>query len=321
VISLGRTLLIISIPMVLLIALQFYSPQSSLVNRGVGGDMAGSGFSGAMGFFRPSGTFSFTSGSTFFFNLVAVFVIYFWMNPKGISLSLLIGSTAAVLISIPLSISRGLFFSIAVTILFALIGALSRKKYTGKILVAGVIMVFGILILSQLSFFQTATAAFTERFTNANTSEGGLSGVFADRYLGGLISALESSADQSFFGYGIGMGTNAGSKLLTGNVMYLVSEGEWGRVIGEEGALLGLSIIFVRLALCFKLALIALSKMKQGDILPWVLLSISLLVIPQGQWAQPTSLGFSTIIGGLIIASFKHNDEKEDFTVQKEFAT
>jgi hypothetical protein len=38
VIKMGRVLLIIAIPMTVLIALQFYSPQSAWVNRGVGGD-------------------------------------------------------------------------------------------------------------------------------------------------------------------------------------------------------------------------------------------------------------------------------------------
>ena len=57
VLTLGKLILIISIPMALLIAIQFYSPQSAFVNRGVGGDVEGAGFDGAMGFFRPPGTF------------------------------------------------------------------------------------------------------------------------------------------------------------------------------------------------------------------------------------------------------------------------
>src|SRR5690606_10303728 len=38
VVKLGKTLLWITLLMVVLIALQFYSPQSAWVNRGVGGD-------------------------------------------------------------------------------------------------------------------------------------------------------------------------------------------------------------------------------------------------------------------------------------------
>src|SRR5690606_29107199 len=66
--KMGRIVLWISIPMAILIAMQFYSPQSAWVNRGVGGDLEGAGFGGAMGFFRPPATFSFTNGTSLFFS-------------------------------------------------------------------------------------------------------------------------------------------------------------------------------------------------------------------------------------------------------------
>src|SRR5690606_10301261 len=80
VINLGRATLYIAIPMTVLIMLQFYSPQSAWVNRGVAGDLEGAGFSGAMGYSRPPGTFSFTNGLTTFFSLVSPFIIFFWMD-------------------------------------------------------------------------------------------------------------------------------------------------------------------------------------------------------------------------------------------------
>ena len=61
----GRAMLWIAVPMTVLIGLQFYSPQSDWVNRGVGGDVEGAGFSGALDFFRPPGTFSFTRAASF----------------------------------------------------------------------------------------------------------------------------------------------------------------------------------------------------------------------------------------------------------------
>jgi hypothetical protein len=39
-----------------------------------------------------------------------------------------------------------------------------------------------------------------------------------------------------------------------------------------------------------------------------MLLSFALLVFPQGQWAQPTTLGFSTLIVGMLIAAFNKDD-------------
>ncbi|MCX2481169.1 hypothetical protein OQY15_18840 [Pedobacter sp. MC2016-15] len=303
VLQMARTIIWISIPMVVLIAMQFYSPQSAFVNRGVGGNMEGGGFSGAMGFFRPPGTFSFTNGNVSFFSLTASLVIYFWLTP-GINKLVLIAATIAVLAAIPLSISRTLFFSIGVALIFAISATLFNGKNTGKIITTGFILVIALAILSQLPFFSTATEAFTARFTNANETEGGVKGVLGDRYFGGLGSALSNSTEQPFFGFGVGMGTNVGSNLLTGASTFLISEEEWGRLIGEMGAIMGIGFIVVRLGVSFRMLSFGYKQMLRGDLLPWMLLSFALLNIPQGQWAQPTNLGFSAMIGGLLFASF-----------------
>ena len=160
-------------------------------------------------------------------------------------------------------------------------------------------------ILSQTSTFGTATEAFTSRFESANEAEGGLQGVFLDRFLGGLIGAITNSTNLPFFGLGLGMGTNVGSMLLSGKMEFLISEGEWGRVIGEIGPLMGMAVIFIRLALTLKITLVSYKSMTRGNLLPWMLLSFGLINIAQGGWAQPTSLGFCTLIGGLILASLR----------------
>ncbi|MEJ8800533.1 hypothetical protein [Pontibacter sp. H249] len=305
VIKLGRVTLMIAIPMAILTAMQFYSPQSAWVNRGLGGSEEGAGFSGAMGYFRPPGTFSFTNGLSLFFSFVAPFVFYFWIRSEKISKFILIGGTLALLASIPLSISRSLLFSVLVTMLFTVIGVAFKPKFLGRIIVACIGLIIALAALSQTSFFQTAFEAFTSRFETANSVEGGVEGVLVDRYLGGLIGQITGNADIPLFGYGIGMGTNVGSMLLAGKVKYLIAEGEWGRLIGELGLLMGMGMILLRLGFCAKVTWAAYTKLRSGDLLPWVLLSFGLLVIPQSQWAQPTALGFSTLIGGLIIASMR----------------
>jgi len=90
----------------------------------------------------------------------------------------------------------------------------------------------------------------------------------------------------------------------------MIAEGEWGRLIGEYGPLMGLMTIFFRLKLSAQIALASYQKMVEGNILPWVLLSIVLLNIPQGQWAQPSSLGFAVLAAGLTIASLKSNPDE-----------
>ncbi len=303
VVKLGRVVLWISIPMAVLTGLQFFSPQSALVNRGVGGDESGAGFAGALGYSRPPGTFSFTNGNSLFFEFVAAFLFFFWLSNERFNRLVLIASTLALIAAIPLSISRGLFFSVGVIFIFSLIAVSRKPKYFNRIVGASFGIVLLGAILSQAEFAQTALEAFTARFTNATESEGGVQGVLIDRYLGGMVNALANSSQIPYFGLGLGMGTNVGAMLLSGERRFLIAEGDWGRIIGEMGPLLGLLVVFVRLAFCFDISVKAYQRLSRADFLPWILLGFGLLIIPQGKWAQPTELGFSTLIGGLILAS------------------
>jgi hypothetical protein len=162
------------------------------------------------------------------------------------------------------------------------------------------------------SFFVTSTAAFSERFSSANQSEGGLSGVLLDRFLGGMISAIQNAPNLPFFGYGIGMGTNAGSNLLTGQSAFLISEQEWGRIIGEEGLLFGFTIIIIRVSLTVKIARDAIRNLRRTDALAWMLLSFCCIPLLQAQWGQPTALGFTVLSAGLAIAALNMYEPEED---------
>ena len=305
VLAIGRVVLLIAIPMVLLVTLQFFSPQSAWVNRGVGGDMEGAGFSGALGYSRPPGTFSFTIGNVSFFSLVAPFVFYFWLDSKAVNKLLLLAATFALLLSVPLSISRSLLFQVVICLLFVFAASARKPENLWRLLLAMVGGAVVLVALSQSSLFTTATEAFTSRFDVANENEGGLKGVFLDRFLGGLISAITGSADLPIFGLGIGIGTNVGSMILRGKRDFLIAEGEWGRVVGELGPMLGLAVIFLRIKLTAKIAWACYTQLTKGDLLPWLLLSLGMLNLAQGGWAQPTSLGFCTLIGGLLIASLR----------------
>jgi hypothetical protein len=303
VLKFARATLVISILMILLIMTQFYSPQSAWVNKTVGGD-AGGGFSGAMNFYRPSGTFSFTNGNTLFFNFAACFITYFWFKFKEVNRLLLLLSTIALVLSIPFSISRSLFFQVLITVIFTVIATFLKPKHAfGMIIVVSGLFGF-VILLSFTTYFTTATLAFTSRFDIANSQEGGLNGVFFDRFLGGMIQAISLSSHQPFFGYGIGLGTNVGTMLTVGGRGFLIAEGEWGRMVGEIGPVLGLTIVFLRLKLAISILFQSFKTLSSGNFLPWILISYAFLLIAQGGWAQPTSLGFCTLLGGLTLASF-----------------
>jgi hypothetical protein len=171
----------ITIPMLVLIAFQFYSPQTAWINKSIYDGEEGAGFAGALDFFRPPGTFSFTNGNSLFF-LTASSFIFFVLLKKGIvkpiwaNLSLL-----CLLLSIPFSISRTLFFSVILNAVFVLFVVYTSPRRFWTILLAGSLFVLLANFLANTSFVGTGIAAFSERFNAANEAEGGLEGVFVDR--------------------------------------------------------------------------------------------------------------------------------------------
>lgn len=308
--KIGQFILWISIPMTILIFIQFHSSQTAWVNIGVGGEGT-AGFSGAMGHMRPPGTFSFTAGYVVFQSLVGCYLLYYLlMNntlPKEYQFSkiVLIILAGCYLLSIPTSISRTHFFQTAVFIIFLFIAAMRKNKFKSKFLKFTVIAIIAGILLYLSGLGGTSLEAFTARFEGANKAEGGVEGVIGGRYVGGFLGSL-INFQIPIFGYGIGLGTNVGAKMMGGN-MYSFgfnAENEWGRIIGECGMLLGLIIIGIRLFFSLETWRKAYNLLvKKYDLLPWMLSAGMLLTIPQGQWAIPTNLGFCIVFGGLTLAS------------------
>jgi len=319
ILAFGKFIVILSIPMVFLTMSQFYSPQSAWVNRGVGGNLEGAGFAGANGYFRPPGTFAFTNGNSAYFSFAASYIIYFLFYVKSINKILINTSAFCLILAIPLSISRTLFFSVALSTIFLVLSLGNDKKKVGQIITSIIGLIIIGYVIGSLTVFQTSSLAFTDRFTTANENEGGgeglqaVIGVFTNRILGGLLTAFNQLFDGSlsFWGQGIGMGTNVGSQLLTGKVDFLIAEGEWGRIVGEVGPLLGLGMILIRSSLTFSIVRQSFNLLIKKDPLPWMLLSYSFFQIFQGGWSQPTNLGFFVMGAGLTIAAIETHKENE----------
>lgn len=320
VVKMGKVLLWISLPMTLLIGVQFFSPQSSFVNIGVGGDTSGAGFSGALGYFRPPGTFSFTTGVSMFYGFVAAYIFYFWLHQNIINRFLLIAATAGLLAAIPFSISRSLFFETLISLVFSVIAAWRNPRYVRKVVAGGIVTIIVYQLFRHQSFFATSTDAFSARFEGANESEGGVQAAILDRVLGGMIHAVTNAPNLPFFGYGIGMGTNVGANLLTGQSAFLISEGEWGRIIGEEGLLFGFIIVILRTSAALQITRKAICHLKTTDALSWMLVSFCFMNVLQAQWGQPSILGFSVLSAGLAMAALHEPEEMltEDVVVDEE---
>jgi hypothetical protein len=104
-------------------------------------------------------------------------------------------------------------------------------------------------------------------------------------------------------GYGLGIGTNGGAKFLTGQTSFLLAEGEWARIILESGPILGLAFVLWRTLLTAKLGLISYQQLKKGEILPIMLFCAGFISLLNGQFGQPTTLGFAVFVCGLCLAA------------------
>jgi hypothetical protein len=104
-------------------------------------------------------------------------------------------------------------------------------------------------------------------------------------------------------GYGLGIGTNGGAKFLTGRSVFLLTEGEWGRVVLESGPILGFAYLIWRTLLTAKLGLFSFRKLKEGEIFPLLFFAAGFVPLLNGQFGQPTNLGFAVFVCGLCLAS------------------
>lgn len=313
VLKIGRVLLYISIPMTILIITQFYSPQTAWVNRGVGGDMDGAGFGGAMvkgiSYYRPSGTFSFTSGYTSFQQIVCSFLFYYMVANKTLPWRLqikqwhLYGIMLCYILSIPYSISRSLMFMTIITAIFTIVFLLSGTSKHVKSLLYSLIG-FGIVLIiaSQFNLLGEGMNVFAKRFEDASTVEGGLEGTVYDRYIGGFFNSLLMNVP--FFGYGLGIGTNAGASLIKGDMFSIFNaESGFGLIIGECGLILGAMIVFCRLSWTYKLVELGY-KLRHRNSLAILLMPNMLILLSTGAIGSFPALGALVTATFLYIASF-----------------
>jgi len=283
--------------------LQFYSPETALINIGLGGEGT-SGFSGALGYLRPSGTFSFISGPMTFFPFVASFVffgLYDGFQHYGKLLLMLV--SAALVVVLPISISRSLLLGVLIVVFGGSTLSVLLRRGLFKFGIA--VMIIALVICCSF-YFETLDApreAFAARWTASTTEQGGVKVALWDRFVEDLGGGFSVEQSKPLTGLGIGLGTNAGARLYGYSGEFLISEAEWGRVTGEMGMPLGLSFIIARLVIATYLIVLSIRRLRCGDSLPLLLCLSAVLPLVIGQWGPPVIQGFATLGGGLVLAS------------------
>jgi hypothetical protein len=275
------------------------------VNRGLGGSLTGAGFDGAEGKFRPPGTFSFISGPAALYPMFAACWFLYVYKSKD-KFASLIGSVSAlaILVAIPVSISRGLFISV---LLVAMAGvAVGPLRFGIRLQAHTAIVLLGVLCLSPLAMtipaVQDGMFAFSSRWTSSTSTQGGVKIAILQRMYEGTLGVV-LDPNTPFFGSGTGFSTNVGQQLLTGVIQFGNSEGEFGRLLWDNGVVVGGFLLMYRVALAVFIASRSFQGWFRNDQIAVVFLMASFLLVLTGQWFQPTTQAAATIAAGLTLAA------------------
>lgn len=298
----GRWILILSVPMAVLMAYQFRAPADAWVNR-TAGVSGGNQIAAALGKIRPPGTFSFISGPVLFFSLATAFASYgLLLGSKVIPRWLSISGLGAISVAVMVSGSRSTILAAAIVVVVWLLGVSKTGRVSAGLtgLVIPLVLIF--FVLGQMDVVREGSEVLTTRWQDASTVEEGQGGLLG-RALTTLTEPLSGFFGYPLFGEGIGLGTNVGAMLASGRVQFLLAESEWGRVLGEMGPVFGGFYLLFRIVLTVWLAVQSFYCFRMGYILPLLLFSACGVNLFNGQFAQPTILGFAVFSGGLCLAA------------------
>jgi hypothetical protein len=178
-------------------------------------------------------------------------------------------------------------------------------------MVAAVLIALAIPVLSSMAVFQEGSEQMALRFAEAAATNGEDTQGFIARFAGTMLGPLADMGDVPIFGNGLGLGTNAAAGLLRGDREFIGPENEWGRLIWESGPIFGLLLCIFRIALTVAVARRAYEAFRRDNILPVLIFTATGLMLLNGQWGVPTTLGFAIFGAGLTLAACEAPEEEE----------
>jgi len=305
--EMGKLVLFVLPLMALLAVLQFKGGTESRWNYGAGGEVAGQ-LVVAEGKMRASGTFSFVSGMVVYLALSAAFLLYNLLEKNIYSKKLVMAALPALIIALAVSGSRAAVISVGVVCVMVLYISIRLPERFGSAIKPMVLTLIAVAAVSALSpVFKEGIDVHRNRFK----SGGGLKEGIAQRTVDGFSTGLDAVFFAPMLGHGLGVGTNAGAAMMTGKRDFTLSEGEWGRVILESGPAMGLAYIALRIAMFLFILMQALKAYMFGETLSLLLVGASGLILINGQFGQPTTLGFAVFVSGLAYAAAQPRSRTE----------
>jgi hypothetical protein len=298
VVRVGSCFLLLLIPMTFLVALQFRSPPGAWINAVAGGDLGGQLYASGS-HIRPAGTFTFVTGMVCFLSLAAAFLLSGFVDKINFPIRLHIVAIPCLMLSLAISGSRAAVAAVTVIVAVVFIVCIRKLSELRRLLVPALLAYLAFLVMTHSSLVQEGLDVQQERFKQGGGIQEGIVG----RYLGAFGQSIDVAWRVPLFGYGLGLGTNAGAALLTGSRGFLMAESEWPRVIAESGPILGYVYLLLRLWICWFLVRQAWLALGRGQSMPFFLVAAAGRDLISGQFGQPTTLGFVVLSAGLSLAS------------------
>ena len=321
--KIGWIIVITSIINSLLLIVQFNLPISHILNYQGGEvdqELLGYSISSLQGGFRPSGLFVHNSQNALFQMLALVFILYLLfiraVQPRR---NLLIVALVLDLVSLPFSVSRtNIFYHVGILAFFFLFCL--RKEQRTTIFKSIPLILIGLFLLSFIPSVNSAIDTIQARFIDANEDQfvgkSTLQGTLLDLYNRNIVYNVEAiirpktfdGESIPFWGYGQGMSTQVGGRILgiKENAGFALAEWDGLRIMCESGYIFGWSIIFIRMAYAFRY-LFSINRFRRKHyylsliLLPAFLVSFYLL----NNWGNLFLANLSFLIGGLFLASTK----------------
>jgi hypothetical protein len=209
-------------------------------------------------------------------------------------------------LALAVSGSREAVVTVTVVLAAAVLICLMLGSRFKKALVVIVLAYLAFIALGTLPVFHEGLDVMKGRFT----SGGGVHEGIVRRYFGDLMGVFDAAGAAPLLGFGIGVGTNVGASLATGQRAFMLAEGEWARVVLEGGVVAGFAFILLRIALLLHIARTAFRALERGNTLPLLLLGASFFNVLAGKYGQPTECGFAMLVAGLALAAANETGTK-----------
>jgi hypothetical protein len=294
----GRWSLFLAPFMAALMCIQFALPSDHFLNAAVGG---GEQIGSTLGHIRPAATFSFSTGAGSFFLLVGAFWFYSFVDSSWLPASARWWSAIAIVLTLPISGSRGYVVSFAVFMLFACIGGYFNSRLWTIAIRTALGLALAALILFQFGLFRDGIDVFLTRWDEG--AQGDVHNAIVGRFFGGLTGAFANVETIPWLGYGLGLGSNVGSKLMTGSLEFLLAENEWERSMLEMGLFIGVVWLAYRVVLTGWVGFSCMKRLAIGDSLGWLLMGASIITLLDGNMVQPASQGFIVVALGFCLVA------------------